>query len=59
MRSVSWYKCGNANLKGKLTKRIMAGKYTEEVIVNHKPDMQRSIEIDEMLRDVDDIYKSQ
>ena len=36
MRSVPWAKCGNFNLRGKKTKRIYAGKYVEDVIINHR-----------------------
>lgn len=36
MRSISWLKCGDWNLRGKKTRCIMAGKYVEEVLVNHR-----------------------
>ena len=34
MKSISWGKPGNMNLKGKKSKSIMAGKYIEDVIQN-------------------------
>jgi hypothetical protein len=36
MKSLPYGKLGNWNLKGKKSKAIMAGKYVEDVIVNHK-----------------------
>lgn len=36
MKSLPYGKLGNWNLRGKKTKAIMAGKYVEDVVQNHK-----------------------
>lgn len=36
MKSLPYGKLGNRNLKGKKSKALMAGKYVEDVIQNHK-----------------------
>ena len=51
MKSLPYGKLGNWNLKGKKSKAIMAGKYVEDVIVNHKD----SILINELQKEMRNI----
>jgi hypothetical protein len=48
MKSLPYGKLGNWNLKGKKSKAIMAGKYVEDVIVNHKEKEREREDLEEM-----------
>jgi hypothetical protein len=52
MKSLPYGKLANWNLKGKKSKAFMAGKYVEDVIVNHKESI-RIKEIEKEIRNIE------
>ena len=50
MKSLPYGNLGNWNLKGKKSKAFMAGKYVEDVVVNHKEKEREREDLKEIRR---------